>query len=709
MKNRWTKQGAREAVDRWAARYGEAFAHRLYTARLMGEEPTLVLHGGGNVSLKGKHRTRLGDEVEVIYVKGSGSDLATLDPEDLPGLDLAYLRRLRSLDSLTDDETVNEFRTHLFDASAPTPSIETLLHAFLPYRFVDHSHADAVLAVTNQPDGRICAREAMGEKIAIVEYVRPGLDLAKTAADCHEANPNAEGIVLIHHGLVTFGEDARTAYERHIALVDACERYIEKRAVERAAGFSPRGRPRALETPARREKSADLAARVAPILRGLLAVPTGDEDRPYLRSILEWRATDEVLAFVNSAEAKDLAAAGPLTGDHLIHTKPKPLFVENPRWSDEDAMRRQLEEAIDTYRREYHDYVAAHGGSPDQVDASPRVVMLPGAGMFCWGATKRGARITADIAEHTLRTKVWAQLIGTYTGLSLDYLYDMEFRASQRGKLRSHDERPLERQVVVISGGAGAIGTAVAEVCAEAGAHVVVTDLDQQRLSRVVQNIEQHCGTGTACGFVMDVTDETSVTAAFAEIATAYGGVDVVIPNAGVAHVAPIEDMNADDFRRVMEVNAVGYLLFMREGIKVLKRQGLGGHIIISASKNVFGPGKDFGAYSASKAAGHQLGKVAAIELAPYGIRVNMINADAIFGDKDTPSGLWSTVGPQRAKSRNLDVKQLPDYYRQRNLLKARVRGRHVGNAVVFFASNATPTTGATLPVDGGVVEAFPR
>lgn len=682
--------------------------------------------------MKGTHRTLLGDEVETIYVKGSGRDLATLEPDGLPGLDVAYLKRLRSLDSLTDKQMVNELRTHLFDAFAPTPSIEALLHAFLPPRFVDHSHADAVLAVTNQPDGEAMVREAMGGRVAIVPYVRPGFDLAKAVADCYDANSGIEGIVLIHHGLITFGDDARTAYERHIALVDTFERFIEKRADR----VNHRGHQRS-QAPAAccEEKPAALAAHVAPMLRGLLALSTDDEDHPHLQSVLDWRATDQVLAFVNSAEAKELATTGPLTGDHLIHTKPTPMFVENPQWTDDEAFRRQLEEAIKTYRREYQAYVSVHGGAVDQIDLSPRVVLLPGAGMFCWGKSKRDARITADIAQHTLLTKARAQAIGRYTALSADHLYDMEYRALQRAKLASGEEvrdgilagaappfatlkagfvvssreRQLERHVVVISGGAGAIGAGVALVCAQHGAHVVITDLDEKRISRLVERVERRCGVGTALGLVVDVTNEESVRAGFAEIARTYGGVDVVVPNAGIAHVAAIEDIQVKDFRRIMEVNALGYLLFMREGIRILKQQGLGGHIIISASKNVFGPGRDFGAYSASKAAGHQLGKVAAIELAPYGIRVNMINADAIFGDSETPSGLWAAVGPQRAQSRNLRKEELPEYYRSRNLLKARVYGRHVGNAVVFFASNATPTTGATLPVDGGLVEAFPR
>jgi NAD(P)-dependent dehydrogenase (short-subunit alcohol dehydrogenase family) len=473
---------------------------------------------------------------------------------------------------------------------------------------------------------------------------------------------------------------------------------------------------------------------VGPILRGALAWPTGDEDRPYLRSVLEWRATDELLTFVNSAEAQSLACTGPLTSDHLIHTKPWPLFVENPSWSDEEALGRQLKEGIDAYRRDYEAYVQAHGASsgsvppgrdlqadrspavasrnrPDDrgIDPSPRVVLMPGAGVFCWGRTKRDACITADITERTLATKIKAQAIGTYESLPPADLYAMEYRTLQLDKLRASTPGSLEGQIVVVSGGAGAIGAAVGEVCARAGAHIVLADLDESRLARVVERIREGHGAGSALGVTMDVTDEASVRAGFEETVCAYGGVDVVVPNAGVAHVAAIEELDVSDFRRVMDVNAVGYLLFMQEGIKILKKQGLGGHIIVNASKNVFGPGKDFGAYSASKAAGHQLGKIAAIELAPFGIRVNMINADAIFGDEDTPSGLWAEVGPKRAKSRNLDPKDIPDYYRNRNLLKARIHGYHVGNAVVFFAGNSTPTTGATLPIDGGVIEAFPR
>ena len=702
MKSRWTQQGARQAVDRWGEDYGAAFALRLYSARLLGEDADLVLHGGGNVSLKGLHRTVFGDEVAALFVKASGRDLATLDPGDLPAIDLAYAQRLCELDSLTDEAMVNEIRSHRFDSSAPTPSIEALVHAVIPHDYVDHSHADAVLAVTNHANGDELAQEAMGDRVAVLPYVRPGFDLAKAVADCIRTTSDIDGIVLLHHGLITFGEDAQTAYENHVELVDACEQLIAKHFTGFRRTTVPRG--------VRREGEVDnRAEKVAPLLRGLLAVPTGNEDRPHSPSIMEWRTSEELLALISTRDAPRLMPDGPLTGDHIIRTKAKALYVEEPDWSHSDKLSEQLRSCIEKFRKEYTAYVETYGAYPPNLDPSPRVVILPGAGLFCWGTSKRDAIVTADIAEHTLVTKTKSDAIAPYECFPESHWYDMEFRKQQVAKVGVASSRPLERQIVIISGGAGAIGAAAAEVCVQAGAHVVIADLDTKRVAQVADEINKRFGAGSALAVVMDVTDEKSVRDGYAEAVRMYGGVDVVVPNAGVAHVSSIEEMDVADFRRVMDINATGYLLFMREGIRVLKRQGIGGNVVISASKNVFAPGAQFGAYSASKAAGHQLGKVAAIELAPDGIRVNMINADAVFGEGKRRSGLWAEVGPSRAKSRNMEEDELPDYYRGRNLLKARVCGYHVGNAVVFFASNATPTTGATLPVDGGLVDAFPR
>lgn len=701
MKSLWSDEDAQAAVKTWGRQLGE----RIYTARLIGADSSLVLHGGGNVSLKATHTGLTGESVDAIYVKGTGHDLGRLTSVGLPGINLAYLRSLRSLDTLTDDSMLNEIRTHLFDASAVTPSMETLLHAFLPHRFIDHSHADAVLALTNQPDGEKLIRQAVREKIAVLPYIAPGFELAKAVADAYDADPDIEGIVLLFHGLITFGDDARSSYEKHIAIVDSCERFVAHRITTSQAKSST--------SPARSSgdtvDSERWVARAAPMLRGFLSEPSGNEDQPHRRLFLEWRKETALLAALDRIEPSVFANTGPLTGDHLIHTKPWPTLLEAINDEPDEPLRNRLTECVTTYRDRYESYVREYGGTDMRCQSGPRVILVPGVGLLCWGTSKRHAGIVADIAEHTVLTKADAQILGRYTSLPEKHLFDMEFRRWQRAKLADDSPHPLCDHVIVISGGAGAIGAAIAEVCANAGAHVVVTDLDGDRVARVVEGIKSAHEPGRALGLVMDVTDETSVRNGFEQIVRYYGGVDVVVPNAGIAHVASIDELSVGDFRRVMEVNAVGYFIFMREGIRVMKRQGLGGHVIINASKNVFGPGKDFGAYSASKAAGHQLGKVAAIEGAPFQIRVNMINADAVFGDAENPSGLWATVGPERARSRNLSQDELAQYYRQRNLLKATVHGRHVGNAVVFFASNLTPTTGATLPVDGGVIEAFPR
>jgi rhamnulose-1-phosphate aldolase/alcohol dehydrogenase len=706
MKSRWTKAGAREAIDRFGEHHGEDLALRLYTSRLIGSDPDLVLHGGGNTSLKAPRTTLLGDRVDVLFVKGSGAPLDTVGPRDLPGLDLARLRRLRRLESLSDGEMVNQLRTHLLEASSPNPSVETLLHAFLPHRFVDHSHADAVLALTNQPEGEALVRQALGERVVVVPYIMPGLPLAKAVAEAVENQPGAQGAVLLKHGLCSFAEEARISYELHIEFVDLCEQFLARKARNRPL-LTMRPGPATSGSPEARVAAA------APILRGLLAEETDDEDHPHRRWVMEWRGGPAILDFCSSEEARELVQQGPLTPDHVIWTKALPLYVDDPHWEEPDRLAERLGRAAVEYRRAYDAYfegcAKAKGVIRAKLDSTPRVVLLPGAGALCFGRSKKEARIAADITEHTLAAKALAEAVGRYESAPASALFDVEVWGPERAKLGSSTERPLERQVVFVTGGAGAIGLGVADVCAAAGAHLVLTDVDGQRAREAAARLEARHGAGSAAGLEVDVTDEASVRAGFDAACVAYGGVDVVVPNAGIALVSPIEELSGDEARRVAEVNYLGVLNTIREAARVFRLQGTGGHVVVNASKNVFAPGKDFGAYSASKAAAHQIGKIAAIELAPLGVRVNQINADAIFDEGEVRSGLWETVGPDRARRRGLDADALPEFYRQRNLLRARVRARHVGNAVVFFASNATPTTGATLPVDGGIPEAFPR
>jgi rhamnulose-1-phosphate aldolase/alcohol dehydrogenase len=706
MESRWSDREAAEYVERLAPRWGEALALRVYTSRLIGRDPDLVMHGGGNTSLKGTVTTLVGDRVEALFVKGSGWDLDAIEPPGLPAVDLAHLRRLRVLPELSDEEMVNQLRTHLFDASAPNPSVETLLHAFLPHRFVDHTHADIALVLTNQPpeDSEAMVREAFGPRWGIVPYIMPGFALARLAAEVFERDPSVEGLVLLNHGLFTFADDAHTAYDRMIAGVDRAERFVRARARARR----PVGRGAALDT-----APAEAAARLAPVLRGALAEASGDADRPWRRMVLEWRLSEEPLEIMGGPDAERIAAANPLTPDHVIRTKGRALLLPRELPLDDPvALRECIAAAVARYREAYDAYFEAHRQrartAVTKLDSFPRVILAPGAGVFTAGRTKQDARIAADIAEHTLRAKALANAIGHYTALGDADLFDMEYWSLEQAKLGKAKEAPLAGQVALVTGAAGAIGFAVCRKLIDAGAHVLVTDVARERVDGAVAELDPK-GRGVAAGVVMDVTDERSVAAAFAEACRRYGGVDILVLNAGIAHVSPIELTEPAAFQRVVDVNLVGYFLVLRAAAGLFRLQGTGGNVIVNSSKNVFGPGADFGAYSASKAGAHQLGKVAALELAAAGVRVNMINADAVFGDAKRPSGLWREVGPLRARSRGLEPAELQDYYRQRNLLKATVSGEHVGNAVVFFASNLTPTTGATLPVDGGVPDAFPR
>ncbi|RJP37513.1 MAG: SDR family oxidoreductase [Phycisphaerales bacterium] len=697
----WNDRDAARALSEWGPRFGVDVALRLYSARLIGLQPGLVLLGGGNVSVKGRRRDITSEELDAIYVKASGHELAALTPDGLPGLDLASLRTLRRVPALTDAQLANELRRRLFDASAPTPSIETLVHAFLPHKFVDHSHADAVLVLTNQADGEALIREALGDGVGILPYVYPGFDLARAIADYVEAHPFADALVLMHHGLVTFADDAKSSYQRHFEIVETCARFASARAAAR--------RPR-VSTPPADAVSRSVIARTAAILRGVLAVPSGDEDRPHHHAWLQWIGDAD--GFACGKDGPRLAATGPLTGDHVIYTRPRPLFVPDPAWDDPDRLRLQLAEAVAAWRKDYLAYFHTHAGADatPPADGHPNVVWLGGGGGFCRGGTTGQLFATGTIALHTAAAQLLADAVGAFTPLPDADLFRMEYRQLQQAKLAGAPRGVLAGMVVAISGAGGAIGSGIAQACARAGACVLLADVDMKAADRVKQRLQDRYGRASALSVAMDVTDEASVRAGFEEACLNWGGVDVVVANAGVAHVSSIEDMDVAAFRRVLEINAVGYLTFIREGVRIMKLQRLGGHVIINASKNVFAPGKQFGAYSASKAAGHQLGKVAALELAEHGIRVNMINADAVFDDDgDVTSGLWAAVGPDRAAARGLKPEDLPEFYRQRNLLGLRVRAHHVGAAVVFLASNATPTTGATIPIDGGIPEAFPR
>jgi rhamnulose-1-phosphate aldolase/alcohol dehydrogenase len=696
MESRWNDAEAARFRERYSEA-GDPLAERVYTSRLIGSEPDLVLHGGGNTSVKTRARDLFGRDVDVLHIKGSGWDLAEIEPAGLPAVLLAPLRELRALDALSDEDMVAEQRRALVDPSAPTPSIETLLHAFLPAAFVDHSHADAILALTNQPDGERRVRALFGDRIGWVAYTMPGFALAKRAAEVFEKDPSVHGLVLEKHGLVTFGDDAKTSYTRHIELVGHAHAYF-------ATQMEGRRPLDARPVVAMREWRE-----IATVVRGALALRTGDLDRPFQRFVLEHRSSDEILHFAAADQGPALAASAPITPDHVIRTKGPYLFLERPPYGNLDALSTRLREEIEAYRLAYSKYfdrnVAAKSVQRTMLDPTPRVLVLPGIGLVAVGETREAARIAADIAEHTVRTKIWASSIGQYEGLSDGDLFDMEYWSLEQAKLGRSVPPPLRGQIALVTGGAGAIGEGVARELLRAGAIVVLFDKDEARLEAVRARLaSDRCE--VVCG---DVTDEGDVRDAFLRAAELFGGLDIVVVNAGVARVGALADLELEDFEAASDVNLKGAFLTLREALFQLRRQATGGSIVLVSTKNVFAPGAEFGAYSATKAGAHQLGRVAALEGAPIGVRVNLVNADAVFGAAENPSGLWQEVGPGRAAARGIAPEDLEEFYRNRNLLKARVTPAHVGRAVVFFACQDTPTTGAVLPVDGGLPDAFPR
>jgi len=704
VKSLWSDQEAGEFTERYAEA-GEDLALRVYTSRLIGRDTDLVLHGGGNTSVKTTVTDILGDEVSVLAVKRSGWDLVNIEPADLPTVELLPLLRLRQLERLSDEDMVNQIRIRLLDAKAPTPSVETLLHAFVPKKFVDHTHADAILTLTNQPDGEAVVREAMGDSVVTLPWIMPGFPLAKAVADAFEQNPDCAGIVLLKHGIFTFADTAKESYEQMIALVDCAERFIHQRCLDNAAGKTMC--TVGVEVSATRARQ--LSEQIMPVVRGALSYETAGRR---VRFIGDWRGDEDLLAFSLHPDCDRLLAKGPLTPDHVIRTKGPYLTLTQEQATDPE----QCRQAVADYRAGYQRYFEANnsrvklpdGSPPTMLDPHPRVVVVQGCGILAFGGDKKAAQVAGDIAEHTLRAKALAEGFGEYTELPPPELFEMEYWSLEQAKLGKKALPLLAGQVALVTGAGGAIGRGVVDALLGAGAHVLLTDVNSKALGDAGDDLARKHDGRRLHGALLDVTNPDDVTEAFRVCARQFGGVDIVVANAGIANVARLEDMDPKAFKKVVDVNLFGTMTILKEAARMFAAQGTGGAVEVQYSKNVFAPGAAFGAYSASKAGAHQLGKIAALELAPLGVRVNMINADAVFGE-DVKSGLWEEVGPDRMKSRGLDEAGLKDYYKDRSLLGMAVTAAHVGEAVVMLAGGLAATTGATLPVDGGLAGAFPR
>ena len=707
VQHRWSEAAAREAIERWGGQgVAEPLALRTYSARLLGADPDLVLHGGGNTSVKTTVRGLLGEEIPVLRVKGSGWDLATIEPPGHPAVRLEPLRALRSLEALSDEAMVAAQRQNLIDPAAPNPSVEALLHAFLPHTFVDHTHSTALLALADQPDAAAICREVYGDRVLLVPYVMPGFALAKACGAAWEEalahqNPAAiEGMVLLRHGLFSFGETAEQSYTRMIELV--------RRAEERLSQGE-----RSLHAVALPDRPA-AAATLLPVLRGALARAARAAGCPD-RWLLCRRDTPQARAVSDDARLPDWASRGVATPDHVIRTKAQPLVVPTPpaaagpdgipRPSDLRTWRAQVEAALAAYIQAYQAYVARQnvrvGGGKTPLDPLPRVLALPGVGLIGVGKGAADAAVTADIAEAWAQTLLAAESVGRFQPVGEADTFDMEYWSLEQAKLGKAADKPLARHVVLVTGGAGGIGAATALAFAAQGADVAVLDRDREGATAVAAR----CGP-RALPVACDVTDPGAVRSAFAAVCAHFGGLDLVVSNAGAAWTGAMATLGDADLRASFELNFFSHQAVAQTAMAIFASQDgadpgepdpesgdrLGGQLLFNVSKQALNPGPNFGAYGISKAALLALMRQYAIEAGAAGVRVNAVNADRIR------SGLLDgAMIRERAAARGVSE----EVYMAGNLLGLEVRAKDVAEAFVALA-RMERTTGAVLTVDGG-------
>jgi rhamnose utilization protein RhaD (predicted bifunctional aldolase and dehydrogenase)/NAD(P)-dependent dehydrogenase (short-subunit alcohol dehydrogenase family) len=686
MQSRFVEREAEAMADRYGVRdVPRDLALRVYTTRLLGGDPRLVLHGGGNTSVKLRLPDLMGREVDVLCVKGSGADMAVIEPAGLPAVRLAELRMLLTRNAMSDEEMVRAQRANLLDPLAPNPSVETLLHAFIPQRFVDHTHATAVLSLIDQPDGQARAADLYDGRMGIVPYVMPGFGLAKEAARVFAAAPGAIGLILHKHGIFTFADTAREAYERMIEMVSLAEAELQ------------RGR-RAVFATAQLPQAAMPLADVAPIVRGACSARDDKTEGAYRRLVLDFRADDAILNFVNGAEVGRYAVSGVVTPDHTIRTKNWPLVLGPPEHGKAADFARSAKAAVAAFAEHYRRYFernnARCGGTKTMLDPLPRVALVPGLGLFGLGRSRRDAAIAADLAEAAVATITDAEAVGRFESISEADMFDCEYWSLEQAKLGGAKEPALAGQIAAVTGAAGAIGAATAKAFAAAGAEVALLDVDIAAAGTIAKAIG-----GAAFAVACDVTDPAAVRAAFAKVAERFGGVDIVVSNAGAAWQGRIGEVDEEILRKSFELNFYGHQRVAQAAVRIMLAQGTGGCLLFNVSKQAVNPGPDFGPYGLPKAATLFLARQYALDYGAQGIRANVVNADRVR------SGLLTAdMIAARSTARGLSEKD----YMSGNLLGREVTADDVAQAFLAQALALKTTAGVTT-VDGGNIAAALR
>jgi rhamnulose-1-phosphate aldolase/alcohol dehydrogenase len=682
---------------------GDEVALLIYRSNLLGADLRLTNYGGGNTSCKAMAKDPLtGKETEIMWVKGSGGDIGTLKRSGLAAL---YVDRLRSLTNVYrgiahEDEMVELFNHCIYDLSSKAPSIDTPLHGFLPFKHIDHLHPDAAIAIAAAKDGKRITQQLFNGTIGWVEWQRPGFDLGLKLRECIEKTPGIRGIMLGSHGLFTWGDTAYESYMNTLEVVERCAEYLEENYGKSRPVFGG-----AKIKSAEKDQRLEQAATLAPVLRGFCSSHT--------RMIGHFTDDDRVLEYINSHDLDRLAPMGTSCPDHFLRTKISPLVLAlkaDENLSDTKALKEKLAPAFEGYRKMYKDYYdkCKHPNSPAIRDANPVVILYPGVGMFTFAKDKQTARVAAEFYINAINVMKGAEAISAYTSLPHQEAFNIEYWLLEEAKLqRMPKPKPLSGKVALVTGSAGGIGKAVAKKFAEEGACVILSDNDQGRLNEAESDFKKQYGKDTFAATLMDVTQADHIRQAIKTAALAFGGVDIVVNNAGISISKPLEDHTEKDWDLLYDILVKGQFMITQAAVNVMRKQALGGDVLNIVSKNALVSGPNNAGYGSAKAAQLHLSRLNAAELGADKIRVNVVNPDAVIADSKIWAGAWAEG---RAKAYGVKVEELPAFYAKRTLLNEIILPEDIANACFAFTGGLlSKSTGNVLNVDGGVAPGFVR
>lgn len=667
----------------------------VYRSNILGRDRTVVNIYGGNTSAKLTLTDHVGRQMTVLAVKASGSDVLTIKEKGFALLRMDEIEPLFSRPAMTDEEMVAYLERTTFEPGRPRQSIETLLHAFVPFKHVDHTHPDAVISLMCAPDAEGEARRVYGDRMAYVPYIRPGFTLSQWIGGKVRDNSKIECVVMGKHGLVAWADDSKTCYENTIRLVQEAEDYVQnQRTGKRVFGNIS-------IQPMLEAQRHDIMTEVLPIIRGAVSKRK--------HAILQYDDSPVVLEMVGSSRSPEVSQLGAACPDHLVHVKRQPLFVD---WQPEqgvETLKAKVNEGIIDYEARYVKYFEECREPGDELrDAAPRVILIPGLGMINTGKDITNADVSRQLYHRAIDVIGGSEALGGFVSLTPKEAYDIEYWPLELYKLRlAPPDRDFAGRVVIITGAASGIGRSAAYRLAQDGAHVVIADINTEGGEEVVEDMQKKFGKGRALFVHTDVTNESAVQNTIRQTILAYGGLDVMVNNAGIAGSAPIEETTLAMFQRNMDILVTGYFLMAREAFKVMKAQGIGGSMVFIGSKNSIAAGKGAAAYSAAKAAEVHMARCLAEEGGPYGIRVNSVLPDAVIQGSSIWSSDWKEA---RAKQYGVSVDDLGKFYSQRNVLKAEIFPEDIAEAIAFMAGpRSSKTTGTMLPVDGGVTAGYVR